>query len=51
MRLIYGVWMSNQYVRIWIVTILGLWIRTRDEDPVLAKNRIRGSAPKTKGDV
>ena len=25
-------------------------LKSRDEDPVLAKNRIRGSVPQTKGD-
>ena len=25
-------------------------VKIRDEDPVLAKNRIRGSVPQTKGD-
>jgi len=25
-------------------------MQSRDEDPVLAKNRIRGSVPQTKGD-
>ena len=26
------------------------WVKLRDEDPVLALNRIRGSVPQTQGD-